>query len=512
MSGSTNVRATIKNLWHDLNARPKVRATLVANLAVNHGDAEIRAWVHRLIEQGTPDSTEKQTALAQLTPKVIIPQITIDWRGYTIRIAPELARLSIVLKVAGLFRLWGIARDISKSTDTQGNITSSGKCSRQALSAKLNTIGINYTADHYNRLLRQGEGRFWNISRTHIYTRKPSHLAKWMTEAVLQSHPDAIATNHPGTRDVYLTPVGTLAQWEATLYVGWHTYRDNPTIARDTLSMLFGRTAQTLRNWEAQQIAITPRSNYAQAILDDERLHPAFPDHTQSYINKKGETRAIWRMPNTYITTGIKQHHRMGQAFKVRQAVNQALLDSDATPFGGMQSPHGHPATSRRKPEHQTGKLYFDSARKLRGYLKTYGGVRYLWKGEKRFKYTSHGIYEASVTGWAETRLYERMRYREEHTFLAIQQLRWNKTNIETKERFHIHKDRLPPYGVGRAGEGIKNHQPIEQATLVNCNPTSASEKPISHPTYQNVGAYSRAPKNQLSKNQLEKQPITKLK
>ena len=412
------LRSTIKEYWQALGANPKNRALAIARIAANRDDEALTAWVTDLIERGTPPCSEKQEALASLKPQnlpIFVTPITIDHSGYTVRVDPEMGRLAIIAHRAHQFRLWAMCRDLSKVRDAKGKlIGSSGKTTRQALREQLKRLDSAPSNYHLNRLIRQGEGLFWNASRTHIYPRKPAHVAKGLVELVSQTHPEALHTNKAGVRDVYLSPMGTLEQWEAMLYAGWMAHREDPTIARDTLSMLFGRTPQTLRNWENHRLQdiLTIRPNYAQALVEDDII-PTLPEHAQAYATRDGDIRLTWRIANSYRVKGIKQHPHKGQAFKVRHTVNLTLNRSADT--GGTHRSQEHPATIRRSPEHPTGRLYFDDSKRLRGYLQKHGGIRYLWRGERQYTHVTHGIFEATTHGWAETTYGERASFKQEH-------------------------------------------------------------------------------------------------
>lgn len=416
-----DLRATIKSLWHDLAGNPNHRAQVIARVAANRGDANIQAWVHDLIEFSTILNKPKQQALDLLQADVETQANQKDWSSYTVRVDPELGRLAIVVKWAHLFRLWVISRDLSKEKVANGDgIVCSGKITRKALKSRLSAIGSRYTQDHLNRLIRRGEGIFWNASRSHLYLRKPTFVAQRLVERVVITAPTVISSNLPGVRDVYLSPLGSLEQWEATLYAGWHCHRENPTIARSTLARLFGRTEQTLRNWEQRQLqeVVTPRHNYAQAPIT-ESLYDFYPEHAQRYATKAGDVRVTWQLPNTYLTRTIRQHPHHGQAYKVRQIVKLCLEDCTAT-IGGMQrSASEHPAMIRRNQSNAIGRLYFDDSKRLQRYLRRHGGIRYLWRGERCYTHTRHGIFEATDSGLPETNATERLGFKAEYDLLS---------------------------------------------------------------------------------------------
>ena len=142
-----------------------------------------------------------------------------------IRVEPEIGRAAIHLNKAAEYRVYVIAREITRSGD------GSGRTTKKAVKKWLRAYGVEYSREHFSRLLRAGEGLFWNRSYQHLYIRNPAHVAAYMAKI----DPSVFETNRPGTRDMYLPPTGTHEQWEAMLYVGWLAHRENPTIARETL-------------------------------------------------------------------------------------------------------------------------------------------------------------------------------------------------------------------------------------------------------------------------------------
>lgn len=310
----------------------------------------------------------------------------------TIRVDPELARISIGLHLASEFRLWLVARAINRQND------GSGKVSKQEFKATLRKFGIVYTRQHLRRLFNTGKHLFWNENKKFFYIRSSQHVARQLTQRAIDENPDLLE-NRAGVIDVLLSPAGSLEQWEATIYAGWLYYRNNPTISREVLSKLFNRTADTLRYWESEQLTktVSVRKNYAQCDSADvwEKFRP---ETTLSYVarTQDGEkARFLWQISNTYIVKGIKEHSHQGQAKKVRKAVNHQL-QQPANSWRG-----GSPVC----------KLYFDSPKKLRQHLKKREGVYYLWRGENRH---SHGIFEATATGWSETHAKERVSFSQE--------------------------------------------------------------------------------------------------
>ncbi len=320
----------------------------------------------------------------------------------TLRVDPELARIALGLHCASQFRLWIIARHITRSTD------GSGKVQKADLKTALRKYHLTYTRQYLNSLLRQGEGLFWNSNRHTLYLRSGQFVAKQLTQHALDTCPDLLL-NKAGVHDVLLSPRGKLEQWHATIYAGWLSYRNNPTISRVALEKLFNRTGKTLRQWEQQQLhhIVTPRKNYAQCA-STETWNKARPQTTLSYIaqTKSGEqARFLWQLPNTYCVKGIRHHRHRGQSPKIRIAINHQLQKPTNLWRGGSQ----------------VCKLYFDTGKRLREHIKAHDGVYYLWRGENQHR---HGIFEATETGWGETQAKERLNFHQERHIMAEGQVR----------------------------------------------------------------------------------------
>jgi len=315
----------------------------------------------------------------------------------TIRVDPELARISIGLDLASQFRLWVVLRHLNRLEN------GSSKVSKKGLKAVLCTFGINYTRQHLRRLIKSGMNLFWNEDHHTLYLRSWQYIACKLTQIAMIENQDLLS-NKAGVVEILLSPAGSLEKWESTIYAGWFYHRDHPIIARVTLERLFNRTPETLRRWEQTRLQgkLTIQKNYAQCAFID-TVDKVNPERLNSYVAKTDEgarLRLIWQLPNTYKTKGIKEHPRRGQSKKVRKAVNEQLQQPADLWCGGS------PVV----------KLYYPSAKSLKAHLKKYDGVYYLWRGRNRHE---HGIYEATETGVWETQVNERVQFGTERRIKA---------------------------------------------------------------------------------------------
>lgn len=330
MVETLELQSVLSALWQQLAGNPANRARVIASVLVHHADSTTKKIFADLISRDTPPCPARSEALALLVPKqpVLHIQLKIESPSpapHTLRVEPEIGRLAIALHWAAHYRLWIIARDLTRRA------TGSGKITRNELLAELDRLRISYTRRHFNRLLTQGNTVFWQSFEDVLYLRSLPKVAQAVVRAAEQRHL-AIDTNRPGVRDVYLTVSGSLEAFEAQLYSGWIASRSidrDITIARETQAQLFGRTEQTIRRWEdvRLQSIVTKQSNFAQCP-DVERYFPYLPDHAQAYVARiehKGKihdvVRLYWQLPNSYHSL-VKLHPCRGQAAKVRRAVN----------------------------------------------------------------------------------------------------------------------------------------------------------------------------------------------
>ncbi len=324
-----------------------------------------------------------------------------------LRIDAELGRGCVALHKAGEYRFYVIAREVTRSRGGSGKIT------RHDLKEALEVYNIGYSARHFNRIIKAGHHLFWRVDGDQIYLVHPGKLAA----RLVALSPQTFVSNRPGGRDMYLSPVGSLEQWEAGLYAAWMAYHNNPTISRAALEQLFGRDQNSLRRWEDTRLytILDTRANYCQCPDYNDEFFDYVPDHAQAYLANvyfQGRTeqaiRMVWRIPNTYQVTGIRQHPRKGQGRKVRRYVNEALARPADQERGGD--------TLRKR--------YFDNARHLKTYIDKHDGVGYLWRGENRRR---QGMWEINRSGFWQTHSHERASRKAERLYFAQQ---WTRSRI----------------------------------------------------------------------------------
>ena len=414
------VQQTVRDLLQGVQD-PRRAAALIADVVAHHAP-ELRGWAEAQLRArhpwlrlpGSPQNPAVKPPEAQYqalfgVKPIIAPQAlkapaeaAPGAQTMALRVDPELGRLCIALRRAGALRLWVVIRQHVRE---QGG---AGWMERAALRQALGTYGVTCSARHLRRLLASGEGLFWNATRERVYIRSWAHLAAHLTQQALTARIGQAERNRLGSREVYVPVPGSLEAWEAQLYAAWLAYRNNPTISRSQLTDLFGRDATVLRRWERTRLAgqLTVRHNYAQCP-DHQGFFPFIPPHATSYVawvrwegKPKRVARVRWQLPNTYLVGAIKQHHKKGQAAKVRRRVNGVTETM--------------PADERRGGWHR---LYFDQAATLRQFVRKHPETeaRYVWRGENRWR---HGIFEINASGFPLTHALERATPRDERAFL----------------------------------------------------------------------------------------------
>jgi hypothetical protein len=428
MAHFIDITSELKSLWQDLEPNKRNRALVIARLLLRHGTDEQKATYAEKVKNETYPCDEREDALRILTPTTAVSWLsqitqtaTVQPLSKPIRMDVESGRLAIALNKAAEFRIWSIGRELVREENGTGKLT------RNAFYEALAGFGADITRDHFSRLLRQGRDLFWRIDRNMhtIYINSPRQVAPLLVEAALKKCPALVATNLPGGRDMYISVSDSHEAFEAALYAGWMSHREDPTISREVLTTLFNRAEDTLRRWENTRLAntVTVRENYAQYEPDPNTWDSFIPDHARPYLanarREGGFTQVIryrWRIPNTYITSPIRQHPKRGQNRKVSNIVRR-LLDQSA---GGFSVPEqsGQPTIFFGR---EIKKLYFHDAKKLKRYVRKTGvGVRMLWRGQDKY---GRGVFEPTES-YGHTYPNERARFKEEYHFFKKQRLK----------------------------------------------------------------------------------------
>ncbi len=255
-------------------------------------------------------------------------QRTATGQETDIRCDVELARIALGLKQSPLFRLWIILQQMNRDTGLQGH-------TRAAFDAALRTYGVKGCDAYTSRLLRRGHGLYWQLHDGVIYPIGYISLCKRLiTRAATFGLHNLYATNAPGQmRDMFISVSGAQADFEGAVLNAWYAAKNNPTIARLTLSALFNRSAYTLRQLETRAgIQIT----YNEVETTDPVNVPLNADgdvRHDVYKTRDAYGRLVFHfhLANTYTSTRCKQHYARGQGRKA-SVLFKRLIESDELP------------------------------------------------------------------------------------------------------------------------------------------------------------------------------------
>lgn len=222
-----------------------------------------------------------------------------------------LSRVAILNNQDLPYVVWCLLRQ-----DTTNN-NLSGKYTKKDARYLARAYGLSLSVRTWTRIWRAGDGIFWGTDNNNIFLRSMKRVTKWAckndaskSEIDVQMYQVSIAID------------GSLQAIKASLYWSWFAARDEVTIARDTISDIFGLSHDTQRAYEALLGAqLLVKSNYAHI---DESWHIAdtkacqgsiynLPGHARTFEQEKfsndrvSKDRVImFQLPNTYIARGSK--------------------------------------------------------------------------------------------------------------------------------------------------------------------------------------------------------------
>lgn len=346
----------------------------IAQLATHHN---IGSAIRQILWHEVESRETQLRILAALTKcersqrlaKTITPETSSTTIPEELRIDSETARIAIALNYTTQHRIWTIIRNCCGSAN---HIT------MKDLLELLPHFNIEHNKRYLNRLIKKGLGIFWMLStdKSTLYYRSSRRVgAGLVCAAKKQNQSHLYETNLPGGRDVWIptnAATQSLQSWKAYIYAAWFAWRDNPTIARATVAMLFNATKETQLNWHTlttNVLAIV--NNDAQSTTGDKEQIPA---HATQYMTWDKKLRYHWQTSNTYIST-LRTHHAKGQARKIREQAAAIAFD---------QPVDVHKAQTATKRQ----SAWFDrSHRPQRKFHTSLGKLKQLLKTEERSKY-----------------------------------------------------------------------------------------------------------------------------
>lgn len=234
---------------------------------------------------------------------------------------PELGRVAVGLHKAALLRLWLLGRRLSSAAG------GAGWCQTTTLwSAVGNVRGWQITRRHFRRLLTKGDGLFWTRHNDRLYLTGIAKLAQELCVlAGLRGRGELIETNSPGMlKSVWVPLDGSHEQFEAHIYLSWLSAKHSKTFSRELLEKLWGRTANTLRQWESAHLSETLTVIPSFALVQDNET----PIHYGADYHPAMHSR-VFQLPNTYAARA-RQHPHSGQRRKVQHTVTGPFMAQGA--------------------------------------------------------------------------------------------------------------------------------------------------------------------------------------
>ena len=151
-----------------------------------------------------------------------------DQRRGDVQIDAELHRELIALGYSAESLVYAVAQQVTR------NSGGSGKLSVESLIASLHDAGMQWCDQHVRKVLRRGDGKFWDYCPDYregavlfVYApqRKTTHGIRGRLRiaemSIAAGRADVLAANPPGSAYVTVTIPRTLKQWEARVYAAW---------------------------------------------------------------------------------------------------------------------------------------------------------------------------------------------------------------------------------------------------------------------------------------------------
>jgi hypothetical protein len=236
----------------------------------------------------------------------------------TIPTHPELNRIALKQQIDAEYLLWCVLRH------TVAERGLSSHFDREQVYCIALAHGLSWTRRHFNRVIIQGDGTFWKAGKSRIF------LTSF--KRVYNALADKEAAAVPSPRFVLIKTHKSALDRRAEFYWSWFISRDEQTIARATISDLFGLSPDQQRDYESslgKRLII--KSNYCHIDAD---LYANdlknIPGHAFNFIQEKFQDNKVeyinvlaYQLPNTYNA----REHKHGESPQVF-APNRALRAS----------------------------------------------------------------------------------------------------------------------------------------------------------------------------------------
>lgn len=156
-----------------------------------------------------------------------------------INVTPEIARLALQTKTEIACYVWFVLRQTTNDNNGSSVFT------KLELHDALRAAGFSRTKRHINRIIQQGTGIYWNTDSNHrVFIRNKTRVIHNLISI-------ATHTEIKYLHDVTIPSVSDTQQIRAYFYASWFCARGEVTIARDTITELFGLSRDQQRAYES---------------------------------------------------------------------------------------------------------------------------------------------------------------------------------------------------------------------------------------------------------------------
>ena len=231
---------------------------------------------------------------------------------------PELNRIALKQGTDAEYLLWCVLRHYTAICGTSSHYT------RQQVYTIALEFGLSWTRRHFNRVLDAGNQVFWTVGKVRLFLRS--------FRKVYNALADETAAGIASPQFVRIIPQKSALERRAELYWSWFIARGESTIARATLTDLFGLSPDQQRAYEkslGSRLHINTNYCHIDADLYKKDLKN-IPGHAFNFIQEKFQDDKIeyvtvlaYQLPNTF-TARESRHGESPLVF----APNRALKAS----------------------------------------------------------------------------------------------------------------------------------------------------------------------------------------
>lgn len=285
-----------------------------------------------------------------------------DAQTITIPTHPELNRIALKQGVDAPYLLWAVLRHYVSQCGASSHFT------RDHAYNIARGYGLNWSRRNFNRIVVSGVNLFWGTDTERLFMRS--------FKRVYHALADKQAASVPSSQFILIQAHKSVAERRAELYWSWFAARGEQTIARDTLTDLFGLSHDQQRAYESllsRRLLI--KTNYchidSDLYRDNLKQLPAhsfefkqekFTDNRVTYVNV-----VAYQLPNTYIARNGSSDESSCE-FAPRRALSVTRRH------------HGHTLLARD----YNVRCYFDFYDQWEKHMNPQAFIRMYYQGKKR--------------------------------------------------------------------------------------------------------------------------------